>query len=256
MTGGQAMQVQEAAQRGKRVLVIDDEEGMRVTLAASLELEGYEVVEARDGIHALELVRQQAFTLVISDIRMPGLNGVETFRELKRIQPELTVVLMTAFALEKLIEEAIAEGVYTVIHKPFSMDHLARIVARAVDSPAVLVVDDVPKVADSIVAVLRAAGLSALAVHDGRAAVQYVSERGIDVCVLDLVMPHQDGVTTCAQMRGLKKRVTVIAMTGHAVPEMVSAIMSKGGYACLHKPFDAHELIHTIARARGDAAQG
>lgn len=248
------MQVQEAAQRGKRVLVIDDEEGMRVTLAASLELEGYEVVEARDGIHALELVRQQAFTLVISDIRMPGLNGVETFRELKRIQPELTVVLMTAFALEKLIEEAIAEGVYTVIHKPFSMDHLARIVARAVDSPAVLVVDDVPKVADSIVAVLRAAGLSALAVHDGRAAVQYVSERGIDVCVLDLVMPDQDGVTTCAQMRGLKKRVTVIAMTGHAVPEMVSAIMSKGGYACLHKPFDAHELIHTIARARGDAA--
>ncbi|WP_437323165.1 response regulator [Sorangium sp. So ce381] len=256
MTGGQAMQVQEAAQRGKRVLVIDDEEGMRVTLAASLELEGYEVVEARDGIHALELVRQQAFTLVISDIRMPGLNGVETFRELKRIQPELTVVLMTAFALEKLIEEAIAEGVYTVIHKPFSMDHLARIVARAVDSPAVLVVDDIPKVADSIVAVLRAAGLSALAVHDGRAAVQYVSERGIDVCVLDLVMPDQDGVTTCAQMRGLKRRVTVIAMTGHAVPEMVSAIMSKGGYACLHKPFDAHELIHTIARARGDAAQG
>ncbi|WP_437739602.1 response regulator [Sorangium sp. So ce1504] len=248
------MQVQEAAQRGKRVLVIDDEEGMRITLAASLELEGYEVVEARDGIHALELVRQQAFTLVISDIRMPGLNGVETFRELKRIQPELTVVLMTAFALERLIEEAIAEGVYTVIHKPFSMDHLARIVARAVDSPAVLVVDDIPKVADSIVAVLRAAGLSALAVHDGRAAVQYVVERGIDVCVLDLVMPDQDGVTTCAQMRGLKKRVTVIAMTGHAVPEMVSAIMSKGGYACLHKPFDARELIHTIARARGDAA--
>lgn len=256
MTGGQAMQVQEPAQRGKRVLVIDDEEGMRITLAASLELEGYEVVEARDGIHALELVRQQAFTLVISDIRMPGLNGVETFRELKRIQPELTVVLMTAFALERLIEEAIAEGVYTVIHKPFSMDHLTRIVARAVDSPAVLVVDDIPKVADSIVAVLRAAGLSALAVHDGRAAVQYVVERGIDVCVLDLVMPDQDGVTTCAQMRGLKKRVTVIAMTGHAVPEMVSAIMSKGGYACLHKPFDARELIHTIARARGDAAHG
>ncbi|WP_437850150.1 response regulator [Sorangium sp. So ce363] len=250
------MQVQEAAQRGKRVLVIDDEEGMRITLAASLELEGYEVVEARDGIHALELVRQQAFTLVISDIRMPGLNGVETFRELKRIQPELTVVLMTAFALERLIEEAIAEGVYTVIHKPFSMDHLARIVARAVDSPAVLVVDDIPKVADSIVAVLRDAGLSAHAVHDGRAAVQYVIERGIDVCVLDLVMPDQDGVTTCAQMRGLKKRVTVIAMTGHAVPEMVSAIMSKGGYACLHKPFDARELIHTIARARGDAAHG
>ncbi|AUX39652.1 chemotaxis protein CheY [Sorangium cellulosum] len=252
MTGGGFMR--ESAQQVKRVLVIDDEEGMRATLAANLELEGYEAVEARDGAHALELARQQAFTLVISDVRMPGLNGVETFRELKRIQPELTVVLMTAFALEKLIEEAIAEGVYTVIYKPFSMDHLARIVARAVDSPAVLVVDDIPTVADSIVAVLRAAGLSAHAVHDGRTAVQHVIERGADVCVLDLVMPGQDGVTTCAQMQGLARRVTVIAMTGHSVPEMVNAIMSKGGYTCLRKPFDARELIHTIARARGDAA--
>ncbi|WP_437477042.1 response regulator [Sorangium sp. So ce1014] len=246
--------MQESVQQIKRVLVVDDEEGMRTTLAANLELEGYEVVEARDGVHALELAGQQAFTLVLSDVRMPGLNGVETFRELKRIQPELTVVLMTAFALEKLIEEAIVEGVYTVIYKPFSMDHLARVIARAVDAPAVLVVDDIPKVADSIVSVLRAAGLSAHAVHDGRTAVQHVIERSVDVCVLDIVMPDQDGVATCAQMRGLKKRVTVIAMTGHSVPEMVSAIMSKGGYTCLRKPFDARELIHTIARARGDAA--
>ncbi|HTN85385.1 MAG TPA: response regulator [Sorangium sp.] len=243
-----------AAQETKRVLVVDDEEGMRLTLAANLELEGYEVVEARDGAHALELAAQQRFTVVVSDVRMPGLNGVEMFRELKRLQPDLTVVLMTAFALEKLLEEAISEGVYTVIHKPFSMDHLARIVARAVDSPAVLVVDDIPMVAESIVATLRTAGVSAHAVHDGRTAVQRIAERGVDVCVLDLVMPVQDGITTCEQIMGLKKSVTVIAMTGHSVPEMVNAIMSKGGYTCLRKPFDARELIHTIARARGDAA--
>lgn len=236
----------------KRVLVVDDEDAMRVTLAAGLELEGYEVVEARSGAHALELVRKQAFTVVISDVRMPGLNGVDTFRELKRIRPELTVVLMTAFALEKLLEEAIAEGVYTVIYKPFSMEHLSRIIARAVDSPAVLVVDDVPKVAASIVAVLQQAGLSARAVHDGRAAVRHVVEEGGDVCVLDLVMPDQDGVTTCEQLRRLGRHVTVIAMTGHAVPEMISAVMSKGGYTCLRKPFGASELIRTIARARGD----
>jgi DNA-binding NtrC family response regulator len=161
---------------------------------------------------------------------------------------------MTAFALEKLIEEAIAEGVYTVVYKPFSMDHLSRIIARAADSPAVLVVDDVPKVAESIVAVLQQAGLSAHALHDGRAAVRHIVEEGGDVCVLDLVMPDQDGVTTCEQLRGLARHVTVIAMTGHAVPEMICAVMSKGGYTCLRKPFDARELIHTIARARGDAA--
>lgn len=241
-------------QATRRVLVVDDEEGMRTTLAANLELEGYEVFEARDGAHALDLVKQQSFALVISDVRMPGLNGVETFREIKRVQPELTVVLMTAFALEKLIEEGIGEGVYTVIYKPFAMDHVARIVARALEARVILVVDDLPNLAESIVAGLQSVGLRADAVNDGRAAVQCAREQAVDVCVIDLVMPDPDGVKTCEQIRSLNKRITVIAMTGHAVPEMINAVMSRGGYACLRKPFAMHELMCTIARARGDPA--
>lgn len=239
-------------QATRRVLVVDDEEGMRATVAANLELEGYEVVEARDGAHALDLVRQQRFALVLSDVKMPGLNGVETFRELRRIQPDLTVVLMTAFAIEQLIEEGIGEGVYAVIYKPFSMDHLMRIVARALGSRGVLVVDDLPAVAESIVAGLKAAGLRAEAVYDGHTAIQRARDEAVDVCVLDLVMPSLDGVKTYEQLRRMSRQITVIAMTGHAAPEMIHAFTSRGGYACLHKPFDVRELMHTIARARSD----
>ncbi|HTN90143.1 MAG TPA: response regulator [Sorangium sp.] len=239
-------------QATRRVLVVDDEEGMRATLAANLELEGYEVVEARDGAHALALARQQRFELVLSDVKMPGLNGVETFRELKRIQPGLTVVLMTAFAIEKLIEEGIGEGVYAVIYKPFSMEHLVRIVARALESRPVLVVDDLPDVAETIVAGLRAAGLRAEAAYDGYTAIQRARDETVDVCVLDLVMPALDGVKTYEQLRCMSKQIRVIAMTGHAPPEMIHAFTSRGGYACLHKPFDVRELVHAIARARSD----
>ncbi|WP_437724211.1 response regulator [Sorangium sp. So ce861] len=236
----------------RRVLVVDDEEGMRATVAANLELEGYEVVEARDGAHALELVRQQRFALVLTDVKMPGLNGVETFRELRRIQPDLTVVLMTAFAIEQLIEEGIGEGVYAVIYKPFSMDHLMRIVARALGSRGVLVVDDLPAVAESIVAGLKAAGLRAEAVYDGQTAIQRARDEAVDVCVLDLLMPSLDGVKTYEQLRRMSRPITVIAMTGHAAPELIHAFTSRGGYACLHKPFGVRELMHTIARARSD----
>ena len=76
-----------AAQETKRVLVVDDEEGMRLTLAANLELEGYEVVEARDGAHALELAAQQRFTVVVSDVRMSGIDGVELVRRLTAAKP-------------------------------------------------------------------------------------------------------------------------------------------------------------------------
>ncbi|WP_437967341.1 response regulator [Sorangium sp. So ce260] len=239
-------------QATRRVLVVDDEEGMRATVAANLELEGYEVVEARDGAHALELVRQQRFALALTDVKMPGLNGVETFRELRRIQPDLTVVLMTAFAIEQLIEEGIGEGVYAVIYKPFSMDHLMRIVARALRSRGVLVVDDLPAVAESIVAGLKAAGLRAEAVYDGHTAIQRARDEAVDVCVLDLAMPSLDGVKTYEQLRRMSEQITVIAMTGNAAPEMIHAFTSRGGYACLHKPFDVRELMHTIARARSD----
>ncbi|WP_437634560.1 response regulator [Sorangium sp. So ce854] len=239
-------------QTTRRVLVVDDEEGMRATLAANLELEGYEVVEARDGAHALELARRQRFALVLSDVKMPGLNGVETFRELRRIQPGLTVVLMTGFAIERLIEEGIGEGVYAVIYKPFSMEHLARVVARALASRPVLVVDDLPDVAEAIVAGLQAAGLRAEAVYDGYAAIQRARDEAVDVCVLDLVMPALDGVKTYEQLRRTSKQIRVIAMTGYAPPEMIHAFTSRGGYACLRKPFEVRELMHAIARARSD----
>ncbi|MDC0679516.1 response regulator [Sorangium atrum] len=234
------------------VLVVDDEEGMRATLAANLELEGYEVVEARDGAHALELVKRRRFALVLSDVRMPGLDGVATFREIKRLQPELTVVLMTGFAREQLIEQGIGEGVYAVIYKPFSMEHLMRIIARALSSRGVLVVDDLPAVAESIVAGLKAAGLRAEAAYDGHTAIQRARDAAVDVCVLDLRMPSLDGVRTHEQIRRLSRGITVIAMTGHATPEMIHAFTSQGGYACLHKPFEVRELMHTIARARSD----
>ncbi|WP_437675688.1 response regulator [Sorangium sp. So ce131] len=236
----------------RRVLVVDDEEGMRATLAANLELEGYEVAEARDGAHALELVRQQRFALVISDVRMPGLNGVETFREMKRIQPELTVVLMTAFALEQLVEEGISEGVYAVIHKPFSMEHLVRMVGRALGPRAVLVVDDLPDVAEAIVAGLREAGLRAEAVYDGHTAIRRAREEAVDVCVLDLVMPSLDGVKTYEQLRRLSSEIRVIGMTGHAGSEMIHAFTRRGGYTCLRKPFEVRDLVLAIARARSD----
>ncbi|WP_437484223.1 response regulator [Sorangium sp. So ce1014] len=122
-------------QATRRVLVVDDEEGMRATVAANLELEGYEVVEARDGAHALDLVRQQRFALVLSDVKMPGLNGVETFRELRRIQPDLTVIAMTGHAAPEMIHAFTSRGGYACLRKPFDVRELMHTIARARSDP-------------------------------------------------------------------------------------------------------------------------
>lgn len=238
--------------RPKRVLVVDDDAGVRDTVAANLELEGYDVVQAANGDEALAAAERAPFALVISDVRMPGIDGVDTFRGLRKIQPGVAVVLMTGFALEQRVEKGVLEGVYAVLQKPFSMEHLLRLVERASRSHAVLVVDDDPIVAESIAGALDAAGIPAAVAHDGVTAVSIAEKEPIDVCVVDLVMPGVDGVVTGERIAALPKGVSVIAMTAHDVPDMIRAILARGGYACLKKPFAVEELVRVIARARRD----
>jgi two-component system, NtrC family, response regulator HydG len=234
----------------KRVLVVDDEPGMRTTLAANLELGGYEVVEAESGPRALELVKERPFHAVITDMRMPGMNGLDTFRAIRKIHPDMPVVLMTGFAMERLLEEGINEGAYAVLRKPFSMQVAAKVIARAVRSQLILVVDDAPAAADTLAAALESAGLSAVSVHDGDAAARAVRYGHVDVCVLDLIMPGKDGLATCGEILAADPEVIIIAMTGQAVERLITAVLDKGCFACLRKPFSVPDLVHAIARAR------
>jgi CheY-like chemotaxis protein len=236
-----------------RILVVDDEESMRLTLAGNLELEGHEVVEASNGEEALRLVRERPVDVVLADIRMPGLHGVELYRHLRRERPGLPVVLMTAFAQESLVEDALAEGVFTVLHKPFDVEHLLRTLRHAALTPEVLVVDDVREVAEATVEGLRLCGLRAQAVYDGDAAVERMRSGTIDVCVVDLVMPGMTGPEVVERLRGAGRRVAVIAVSGHDVPDMMRQVASLGEVACMRKPISIRELAQTIARARGRA---
>jgi CheY-like chemotaxis protein len=236
-----------------RILVVDDEESMRITLAANLELEGHEVVEAATGEEALQRVRERPVDVVLADIRMPGLHGVELNRHLRREQPGLPVVLMTAFAQESLVEDALAEGVFTVLHKPFDVAHLLRTLRQAARTPEVLVVDDTPEVAEATVEGLRLCGVRAQAVYDGDAAVERMRSGSIDVCVVDLVMPGMTGPQVVERMRSVGQPVSVIAVSGHEVPEMMRQVASLGDVSCMRKPISIRELAQTIARTRGRA---
>ena len=106
------------------VLLVDDDDGIRFTLQGIIEDEGYSVFGAEDGYQAIELVKQIDFHWVFMDIRMPGLNGVETYLEIKKISPSSKVVMMTGFSVEALVDKALEEGVYAVLYKPLPVQQL------------------------------------------------------------------------------------------------------------------------------------
>src|SRR4051812_36265517 len=115
-----------------RLLLVDDEESLRITLAANLEMSGFEIIEAENGQRALEIVKEREVDLVLTDIRMPGLNGIQLFSAIKQVRPDMPVILMTAFAVEGHVQGAVLQGAFTVLPKPFDVDDMAKILLRAV----------------------------------------------------------------------------------------------------------------------------
>ena len=115
----------------RRILVVDDERSMRDFLKILLVKEGYDVITAQDGDEALELLSGQEYDVVISDIRMPGLSGLELLGEIKEQTPDLPVIMITAFASPNDAVEAMKRGGYDYISKPFNVDEIKSVIYNA-----------------------------------------------------------------------------------------------------------------------------
>src|SRR6478609_8890260 len=113
------------------ILIVDDELGMRQFLTHLLQREGHTVRVADNGQLALALMRELPPDLIISDIRMPDMNGVELLRAARELLPEVEVIMMTAFANVDTAREAFLLGAYDFVQKPFDNDLLKETVARA-----------------------------------------------------------------------------------------------------------------------------
>ena len=112
------------------VLVVDDEKNIRSHLAIYLAGLGHRVVTAADGIEALRSADAEPFDLALSDVRMAGMDGMSLLRELRRRHPDAVVVLMTAYATIPGAVEAMREGAFHYLVKPFSLDEIGRASCR------------------------------------------------------------------------------------------------------------------------------
>ena len=117
-----------------RVLVIEDDPGVAGSLKKELEAEGYEVAIALGGEEGLAAARQTAFDVVITDLKMPGLSGLELVDQLHAASPKLPIILMTAFGTTDTAIEATRLGACEYVLKPFEMSDMLDLVAKAAAS--------------------------------------------------------------------------------------------------------------------------
>ncbi|MBI5572413.1 MAG: sigma-54-dependent Fis family transcriptional regulator [Desulfomonile tiedjei] len=107
-----------------KILVVDDESSQRKMLKANLSLDGYEVVEAEDGSHAIARVAEEFFDLVLMDNRMTHVDGIEALKQIKQISPGIPVIIITAYASVETAVQALQSGAHDYLTKPLDIDEL------------------------------------------------------------------------------------------------------------------------------------
>jgi two-component system NtrC family response regulator len=118
---------------GKRILVVDDEENLRRVTQLRLQQAGYDVATAADGNQALAFLERNPRDLVLTDLRMPGLSGIELLERIKEAYPEVIVILVTAFGTIESAVEAMKHGAYDYVIKPVNAEALKLILSRALE---------------------------------------------------------------------------------------------------------------------------
>ena len=118
------------------LLIIDDEQAFRETLAKLFTHRGFDVSTASDGAQGMRAVLRGGIEVVVLDVKMPGLDGIETLRELKRIQPDLEVIILTGHLLRSTEQEGLQLGAFAYLTKPCTVPDLVATVGAALEARA------------------------------------------------------------------------------------------------------------------------
>ena len=239
-----------------KIMVVDDDPAMLLSMADILEDAGYEVCGVKDGYQAVERAAQEHFALVFMDINMPGIDGVEAYRQLKEVSPDTVVIMITGYSVEALVEQALKEGAYTVLYKPLDVKLLMLSVKSVLDGPCVLVVDDEADSRDSVRMLLEDSGYEVAMAGNGDQAVTQVDQSHFDVVLMDVGMPGMDAFEACRRIVESDSKTKVIFVTAHNLEEYAKQALLAGAFSLMSKPVEPEDLVALVNSLAGSGDKG
>jgi DNA-binding response OmpR family regulator len=235
-----------------KVLVVDDDRRMVKTICDILKVKGYEAESAHSGEEALEKLQGADPDCVLMDIKMPGLDGVETLKRIREVSPYLPVVLMSAFASEEQAEEATRHGACAVLTKPIDFQQVLSFLTLLREEDSILVVDDDPAFSRTLKDVLQGRGFRVETESDPDRALGHLEGGDQLVVLLDLDLGTASGLDVLKEIHARHPGKPVVLLTCYR-DEMAASIkngLEVGAFTCLYKPFAMEELLGIIAGIR------
>jgi CheY-like chemotaxis protein len=234
------------------ILLVDDDQDICENMADIFTDLGYEVDVAHEWRTALELVRGRQYDVALLDLKMPGMDGLTLYREIKKLQAGTAAFLVTAYAGGSTAEAAIAAGICRVLPKPVDVPRLLPLIDEAVGRPLVLVVDDDDDLCDNLWDLLHERGYRVGIAHDGRQAIERLRS-STRVVLIDLKLPDRDGVEVSRLVREANPAARVVLITGHRaeMEPRIERLRAGGVDAICYKPFDIPRFLGILGHLAG-----
>ena len=196
------------------ILLVDDEKKFLHTLSERVSYKGFTPFTAGSGEDALEIARKNKIDAAVVDLKMPGMNGLETISKLKEINPEIRTVLLTGFGDEKVREAA--NALDTAYFEKEQMGYFWEFLKGVGRKKKfnVLLVDDEKKFLDAISDRVRLKGFEPILATSGKEALEKAHEHKIHAAVVDLKMPDMDGLVTIEKLKELYPKIHTVLLTG------------------------------------------
>ncbi|MBN1213090.1 MAG: response regulator [candidate division Zixibacteria bacterium] len=253
---------------GKKIklLMADDEKEFLETSARALGRRDFDIHLAYDGTTALQMMQQDRYDIVILDVKMPGLDGVEVFRRMQELWPYVPVILLTGHGSINQAFQTSKEGVADYLTKPCDIDeltsHIKDVLTRAGKrikpslTPSdeenelvhVLLVDDEVELLESLKKILERRQMEIHIAQTGEKALELLKDTFIDVVVLDVKMPGMDGLEVLQKIKKSFPTVEVILLTGHPSVETAIKGIKLGASEYFIKPAKEDALVNIIHR--------
>ena len=255
------------------ILVVDDERLICDLLRAVLSRHGHEVLTALNGREGIVLFKKNRPRFTLLDLRMPEMNGIEVLKQIRAIDPQAAVLILTAWGSDALEQQARQLGVVDFLSKGLSLDVLVEAMERTLQQPAqeaspaqspapvrapqaapaavgeggfILVVDDEPQIRDLLKRFLTLRGYKVRVASDGQQVLTMVEQDVPQLIVLDVYMPGVNGVEVLRQLRGRKFAGGVILLTASQDDKLLQEALDLGSVDVMGKPVDLERLALAI----------
>ncbi len=229
------------------VLIVDDHPGMCSTLKDILESEEHKVVTASSGKAAISICKNQRFDVILMDIRMPYLNGVETYLRIKNYTEGTRVFMMSAYSVDKLKEEALREGATAFLQKPLDIEKTLKLIQQSENLPVLIVMENQQE-RERLATQLGGRNYRAYTTGTAKEAVSLANQIRFNLIIIETSVTGKNGLALFLELKKILpgSATIMLAEADKTSLQQAKEAVRLNAYTYLENPLDMDKLLITL----------